>query len=62
MMTATPAQVQQRALRRRAVEAAIWGMPAVNYDAMYQALVRTRTAVPTRSCIGLGYWTGRTRH
>jgi hypothetical protein len=29
-----------RALERRAVEAAIWGMPAVNFDAMLQAAVR----------------------
>ncbi len=27
-------------LHRRAVEAVVWGMPAVNFDAMYQALVR----------------------
>jgi hypothetical protein len=39
-MTFTPAQLQDRTLHRRAIEAAIWGMPAVNYDAMYQALVR----------------------
>ena len=39
-MTYTPAQLQERTLHRRAIEAAIWGMPAVNYDAMYQALVR----------------------
>src|SRR5258708_7513408 len=39
-MTLTPAQLQQRTLHRRAVDAAIWGMPAVNFDAMYQALVR----------------------
>jgi hypothetical protein len=29
-----------RMLHRRAVEAVIWGMPAVNYDLMYQAMVR----------------------
>jgi hypothetical protein len=39
-MTFTPAQLQERTLHRRAIGAAIWGMPAVNYDAMYQALVR----------------------
>jgi hypothetical protein len=39
-MTYTPAQLQERTLHRRAIEAAIWGIPAVNYDAMYQALVR----------------------
>src|SRR6478672_9666392 len=31
------AQVAERALHRRAVEAAIWGMPAVNYERMLQA-------------------------
>jgi len=39
-MTYTPAQLKERTLHRRAIEAAIWGIPAVNYDAMYQALVR----------------------
>jgi hypothetical protein len=34
------AQLAERTLRRRAVEAVIWGMPAVNYDLMYQAMVR----------------------
>jgi len=36
----TPEQITQRAVRRRAVEAVNWGMPAVNYDLMYQAAVR----------------------
>ena len=36
-MTYTPAQLQERTLHRRAIEGAIWGIPAVNYDAMYQA-------------------------
>jgi hypothetical protein len=36
----TPAQLAERTLHRRAVEAVIWGMPAVNYDLMYQAAVR----------------------
>jgi hypothetical protein len=30
----------RRAIERRAVEAVIWGMPAVNYRLMYQAMVR----------------------
>jgi hypothetical protein len=34
------AELAQRTLHRRAVEAVIWGMPAVNYDLMYQAMVR----------------------
>ena len=31
-------------LHRRAIEAAIWGTPAVNYDVMYQAMVRDTKA------------------
>ena len=30
----------QRMFERRAIEAVIWGMPAVNFDLMYQAMVR----------------------
>jgi len=29
-----------RTVRRRAVEAVIWGMPVVNYDLMYQEMAR----------------------
>ena len=36
----TPAELAQRTLHRRAVEAAIWGMPLVNTDAMRQAYFR----------------------
>jgi hypothetical protein len=36
--------IVERALYRRAVEAVIWGMPAVNYDLMYQAAVRAKAA------------------
>jgi hypothetical protein len=32
--------LDRRTIERRAVEAVIWGMPAVNYDLMYQAAVR----------------------
>ena len=32
----------RRTIHRRAVEAVIWGMPAVNYDLMYQAAVRAK--------------------
>ncbi len=35
----TPAQLTERAIERRAVEAVIWGMPAVNYDRMLQAAI-----------------------
>jgi len=33
-------ELARRTIERRAVEAVIWGMPAVNYDLMYQAMVR----------------------
>jgi hypothetical protein len=33
------ADLRKRAIQRRAVEAAIWGMPAVNYYLMYQEMV-----------------------
>jgi len=33
-------ELNRRTIERRAVEAAIWSMPAVNYDVMYQAMVR----------------------
>ncbi|NVB85363.1 MAG: DUF1254 domain-containing protein [Kofleriaceae bacterium] len=36
----TPAEMQARMLHRRAVEAALWGMPLVNFDAMRQAYFR----------------------
>ncbi len=32
--------IGRRTVERRAVEAVIWGMPAVNTDLMYQAMVR----------------------
>jgi len=36
----TSPDLGERALHRRAVEAAIWGMPAVNYLLMYEEMVR----------------------
>jgi len=39
-MRLRPAELDERMLHRRAIEAVIWGMPAVNYDLMYQAAVR----------------------
>jgi hypothetical protein len=35
----TPAELAERSLHRRAVEAVIWGMPAVNYERMLQAAI-----------------------
>ena len=37
-------ELARRAIERRAVEAVIWGMPAVNYDLMFQAAVRDAKA------------------
>lgn len=34
------AKIQQHVLQHRALEAVIWGMPAVNRDLMYQAMLR----------------------
>ena len=36
----TPEQLAKRTVERRAVEAVIWGMPAVNYDLMYQEMLK----------------------
>jgi hypothetical protein len=40
----TPAELAGRALHRRAVEAVIWGMPAVNTDRMNQAVLKVKGA------------------
>jgi hypothetical protein len=48
----TPSQLAQRNIERRAVEAAIWGMPAVNYDLMLQQML-TKTAGKVNQMI---YW------
>ena len=37
--TATPSELEQRTVQRRAVEAVIWGMPAVNFERMLQAAI-----------------------
>ena len=36
----TSADNSLRSIERRAVEAVIWGMPAVNYDLMYQEMLK----------------------
>jgi hypothetical protein len=36
--TFTSAQLAERAIHRRAVEAVIWGMPAVNYELMFREM------------------------
>ena len=35
----SPEELQRRTLERRAVDAAIWGMPAINYDLMLQEML-----------------------
>ena len=45
-------ELPERMLHRRAVEAAIWGMPAVNYDLMLQEML-TKTAGKVNEVI---YW------
>ena len=58
----SPDELARRATERRAVEAVIWGMPAVNYDLMLQEML-TKTAgqgEPGRST-GAGRSTGKTR-
>jgi len=37
-------ELTRRMVERRAVEAVIWGMPAVNFELMYQAMVQTTGA------------------
>jgi hypothetical protein len=44
MSSFTSAELADRTLQRRAVEAIIWGTPAVNFDMMYQAMVRNAKA------------------
>jgi len=47
----SPADLAQRTIYRRAVEAVIWGMSAVNTDRMYQAFVQAKGAVNQ-----IAYW------
>jgi hypothetical protein len=37
-------ELAHSAIERRAIEAVIWGMPAVNFDLMYQAMIRDAKA------------------
>ena len=50
--TPAPDQLAQRNIERRAVEAAIWGMPVVNYDLMLQEML-TKTTGKVNQMI---YW------
>ena len=59
-MAFTLDQLAERSMYRRAVEAAIWGIPAVNYDTMYQALLRDADGAPNQ-IVCRDYWIRRTR-
>src|SRR5262245_24068776 len=48
----SPTELTERAIQRRAVEAVIWGMPAVNYDLMLQEML-TKTDGKVNQMI---YW------
>src|SRR5580658_8236986 len=48
----SPGELDRRASERRAVEAAIWGMPVVNYDLMLQEML-TKTPGKVNQVI---YW------
>jgi len=48
----SPSELAERTVHRRAVEAVIWGMPAVNCDLMYQAMVRQAKAAFNQ----IAYW------
>lgn len=50
----TTDELAERTLHRRAIEAVGWGMPAVNFDLMYQAMVRDAKAGPGSNKIV--YW------
>ena len=41
-LSITPAQLAERTSHRRAVEAVIWGMPAVNAELMFQAMAQAK--------------------
>jgi hypothetical protein len=47
--TFSPEDLTRRTIERRAVEAAIWGMPLVNVDAMRQAYFRAVRDITTSS-------------
>jgi hypothetical protein len=50
--TLSPAQLAERTIARRAIEAVIWIMPAVNYDLMLQEMLSKAYPVDDR---GLAY-------
>jgi len=61
--TSSPDDLASRTIQRRAVEAVNWGMPAVSFDRMYQAMVHDTNAGEGSNKVV--YWSprrvGRTR-
>ena len=57
----SPAELTERTLHRRAIEAVIWGMPAVNFDLMFQAMARTQRRLQPDRLLVAACSTGRTR-
>jgi len=51
--TWTPSQLTERTIQRRAIEAANWGMPVVNFDRMVQAMLGAKGAFNQ-----IVYWSG----
>ena len=52
----SPAELTERTLHRRAIEAVIWGMPAVNAELMSYAAVQTKADFePGRLLVAAGY-------
>ena len=49
----TPDELARRTIERRAIEAVIWGMPAVNMELMFQAM-KDANANFNQSFIGRG--------
>jgi hypothetical protein len=49
----TPSQLNERTIERRAIEAANWGMPVVNFDRMVQAMLGAKGAFNQ-----IVYWSG----
>ena len=48
----SPSELGEHTVHRRAVEAILWGMPAVNCDLMYQAMVRAANSAFNQ----IAYW------
>ena len=46
------AQLAERTIERRAIEAVNWGMPAVNFDLMLQAMIGSAKGKPNQ----IAYW------